>query len=344
MKKKIFLASKNKFEVNIKKNLLAFLNYTSKGTNYWDSPPTSNPTKYQFGRVLLQIHQLIFFTKILNIKFDNKNFLDVGTGNAMIPKLIQQLANTKNSIGIDPYLDGEHQTSWQKHNHEKFLNKTIKFFKKKNFYELNFNKYQKFLQQEQYIIKPELIKLKINKPKHFSFKKIDLNKASKLKLKFDFIYCKALEHISDYREFFKQVFKSLKKGGHIYLKHRSFFSYLGAHRYSSTGIPFGHVLLSETEYLKYCKTFHSNRSKEMIRFYYNDLSYPRNSVNQIIKIANKEKLALKLIINEANNKQEKIFNKINKIKNFWKTVNNNFPDVSSDELLSGMYHIILAKK
>jgi len=341
---KNFLVKNSKLNVDIDKNLIPFLNKTSKGTKYWDSPPKSEPSNFQFGRVLLQIHQILFLSNLLKIDLNNKNFLDVGTGNAMIPKLISEIADTKESMGIDPYQDGEHQTSWQKHNHKKFLKKILNFFRKKGYYELNYNKYRKYLKQEQHIVKPETIKFKIKKGQNFSFKKIDINKTSKLNLKFDFIYCKALEHISDYKSFFKQAGKCLKKGGYIYLKHRSFFSYLGAHRYSSTGIPFGHVLLSEKEYIKYCKKFHTNRYEKMINFYFNDLSYPRHSVSQIIKIANQEKLVMNLTLNEANKNIDKIFSKINKIKNFWDIVKRNFPDVSSEELLSGMYHIVLKKK
>ena len=39
------------------------------------------------------------------------------------------------------------------------------------------------------------------------------------------------------------------------IKHNSFFSYNGAHRYASTFIPWGHVYLNDKEMIKYSKNF-----------------------------------------------------------------------------------------
>ena len=82
----------------------------------------------------------------------------------------------------------------------------------------------------------------------------------------------------------------------------------------------------------------------MINFYFNGLSYPRFTVNEIVKIANSQNLDLIFISNEANRYKNKIFDKIKEKKNFWEIVWKNFPRVSAEELLSGMYHIVLQKK
>ena len=34
---------------------------------------------------------------------------------------------------------------------------------------------------------------------------------------------------------------------------------------------------------------------------------------------------------------------LNKVKDFWKIIKKNYPEVSSEEVLSGMYHIVLEK-
>ena len=45
------------------------------------------------------------------------------------------MTNTKNSYGIDPFLDGEHQTSWQKHDHYELFLKITNRLKKKKYLE-----------------------------------------------------------------------------------------------------------------------------------------------------------------------------------------------------------------
>ena len=66
----------------------------------------------------------------------------------MIPRLILELSGLAYSIGSDPFLDSEHSTSWQKHDHNKTLIEIKKFIdlKCKNF--LDFNKYSKITEYE----------------------------------------------------------------------------------------------------------------------------------------------------------------------------------------------------
>ena len=52
---------------------------------------------------------------------------------------------------------------------------------------------------------------------------------------------------------------------------------------------------------------------------------------------------LKLITCEPPQYNEKSTKFSKEIKNFWKIIRKNYPDVSSEETLSGMYHIILEK-
>ena len=65
-----------------------------------------------------EIHK---FSNKMNIDLNNKSFLDVGTGNGMIPRLMCSLSGLSKSSGADPFLDGEHATSWQKHDHDETL-------------------------------------------------------------------------------------------------------------------------------------------------------------------------------------------------------------------------------
>ena len=80
---------------DIKKNLLNFLNPTSKGTNYWDPPPERFVNKFEIARIILQVHQFFDIAKNFNINLKNKSLLDVGTGNGMVPNLILNFSNLK---------------------------------------------------------------------------------------------------------------------------------------------------------------------------------------------------------------------------------------------------------
>ena len=78
----------------------------------------------------MQIHQILHLFKSLNVSLKNKKFLDIGTGNGMIPKIISLITPIKLAVGIDPFLDKEHKTSWQKHNHLVAQKYILKFIKK----------------------------------------------------------------------------------------------------------------------------------------------------------------------------------------------------------------------
>ena len=95
-------------------------------------------------------------------------------------------------------------------------------------------------------------------------------------------------------------------------KHRSFFSYLGAHRYASIGSPWGHVILKEKEYVIFIKKFHNDRKNDMLNFYYNDLNYPRSTVGNLIKFASKNDFKLKMITYEPPHYNENLQNLVKK--------------------------------
>ena len=326
-----------------KKFLLNFLTPTSKGTNYYDSPPPSDVTRRQMGRMLLQVHQVLSIFQSLNINIRNKSFLDIGTGNGMIPRILLEISSIKEALGADPYLDGEHTTSWQKHDHDKTIKLLRDFIKIKKKNTLSFDTYKNKLNYENFSFIPHDIKFIKQKSKKFKFIKYGANDIYKLNKKFDIVYCKAIEHISEWEKVFKSLNKVTKIGSVIYFKHRSFFSYLGPHRYSSTIIPWGHVLLNDNEIKKYVKKFHKEREEQFLNFFYKGLAYPRFTVNEMIQIAQKNGFCILGIQIEPPRYLKKSQNLIKQIPSFWKIVYKNYPKVSSEELLSGMYHIVFKK-
>ena len=186
----------------------------------------------------------------------------------------------------------------------KIFLKIINTFKNKKY--LKFKDYSKYLKYENYSLIPESQKIIIKKHYHYEFKKISALELEKFKKKIDIAYLKSIEHFNDWDKLFSKLKLTLKKKGIVIFKHRSFFSYLGAHRYASIGIPWGHVILNENQYKKFIKRNYKEREDQMINFFYNGLNYPRSSVSDLLKFATKHNFRLKLITIEPPHYNKKI--------------------------------------
>tara|TARA_Y100000589_G_scaffold90387_1_gene84974 strand:- start:894 stop:1931 length:1038 start_codon:yes stop_codon:yes gene_type:complete len=331
---------------NLSKYLFPFLSPTSPGTKYWESKPSGKLTKRQFGRICLQVHQLA--ERIIKTKGQQVlSFLDIGTGNGFIPKLLPYLVNLKISHGIDPFLDGEHKTSFQKHDREKEFDKLLKFIEEGSSKDkvFSFKNYSANTSSEHFYSKPLDIDLKLTKKIHniYKFFKIGAHQLDALKYLYDFLYCKGIEHIHDWPTVFEKAYAVSSKDAIFYLKHRSFFSYLGPHRYGSTGIPWGHLRMSNREYETYAEKCFPERSKDVKDFFYEGLSYPRNTIGQMIEIASKKGWKLGSVEFERSknieNFQTFLFQNNSEI---YKQIKINY-DVSIEELLSGLIHITFTK-
>lgn len=329
--------------VSLEKYLFPALSKTSEGTAYWDSPPDAEISQRQLGRIILQVHQILDIFKSLGISTKDKNFLDIGTGNGMIPRLMLELSDLKEAIGSDPFLDGEHKTSWQCHDHDKTLLNIRSYIKEYFSSELDYKKYSNITNYENSTFIPQLINIPDYEKKNYKFEKLGVHNIDEIEEKFDLIYCKAIEHISNLNEAFSSLSKVAKDNSFFYIKHRSFFSYLGPHRYSSIGIPWGHLLLNDEEYKRFVYEFHPERMEDMCNFYFKNLTYPRKSVSDILKIANNFGFHLEGIKIEPPRYRDIIFEYSRKIKNFWHVLNENYPHISSEEVFSGIIHIVLKK-
>ena len=181
MKKTIKINNKN-FKVNIKENLLKFLTATSPGTKYFDSPPEREVNKFEKGRILLQVNQFLYLMNCISYNLKSKSLLDVGTGNGLVPKLILNFTNLRKCDGTDPFYDGEHTTSWQKHDRDKLFLTLSKVLKDQG-KEFNISKFFNNLAQENFSMRPGIIKLiknkKTKKIKFYTFGAEDLYKLKK---------------------------------------------------------------------------------------------------------------------------------------------------------------------
>ncbi len=340
------IASKWLKESNLDKYLFPFLSPTSEGTNYWDSQPEGELTRRQIGRIFLQVHQLVERIKKSSSKVDLK-FLDIGTGNGFIPRLLPYFLQVKLSHGCDPFLDGEHQTGFQKHNRDteflKILNLLKEICDENNF--LSFENYSSNTENEHFYGKPLPIKLFFNEnnPSAYSFYQVGAHQIEEIKTVYDYLYCKAIEHIHNWDIVFEKAYQASSENAVFYLKHKSFFSYLGAHRYGSVGLPWGHLRMKAKEYEDFVEYAFPNRSESMKEFFFKGLSYPRHTIGEMIKIASSKGWKLGSVEYERS-KHTSSFQKILFENNsfIYNQIKINF-DVSVDELLSGLIHIIFTK-
>ena len=260
--------------------LLPFLSPTSKGTNWWDSPPQHIVHDRYVGRALLQFHQVS--EHLLNSFKDpaDVNFLDVGTGNGLLPEMIGLFISVGRSVGLDPYEDGEHTTSWAKGTRNELRRRLIQHLKQTKV--LDYENYRSICKNETMRKRPSPIPLTENNI-IWEFKKQFIHQVSP-KEKFDFLFAKAIDHIHDWPRFFSDLTKVANDGATLLIKHNSFYSFHGAHRYASTFIPWGHARLTERQYADYVSRFHEERAPKMLDFYANGLSYPRYSVREMIEL------------------------------------------------------------
>tara|TARA_Y100000590_G_scaffold469509_1_gene657452 strand:+ start:2193 stop:3251 length:1059 start_codon:yes stop_codon:yes gene_type:complete len=338
-----------KLPVSEKKYLIPFLTSATKGTKYWSpAPPNKSFTKAYVAEKILQIHQFIDLFDSLNLNTKNKTLLDIGTGNGLFPQTLLALGHLKSSVGSDLYEPYESESaSIPKINLEKlkeFFSTITKYSKNS----LNHSKYFKDIKDsgESAVFRPQTVKFKklnLNNIKNYKFIKYGAHEVSKINNKFDIIYCKGIEHIHDWEKAIKEINKVSKQDTKVYFKIRSFFSYLGPHRYATTAIPWGHILLNDKEFRRYVKEFHNIRKKKMIESYYDTITYPRKSVSDLIDIFAKHNFSVICSKIETPPYLNKIIKFKNKIKKFDELKNKKYKNISSAEVLSSAYHIVFKK-
>lgn len=322
-----------------------FLSPTSKGTHYREALKEADLLDRQKGRILLQVHQILHLFQQFGIDLDGKSLLDIGTGNGLVPCMLLELSALQKAVGSDPFLDGEHQTSWQKHDHNKALQELSDFLQQTCKDNLSYSSYQHLTEFEHHTMRPMDICLPIRAAqKDYRFSQVDGAKLEDIGETFDILYCKAIEHISDISGVFRSSAAVANKNAVLYFKHRSFFSYLGPHRYASIGIPWGHLLLSEGDYVRYVKQFHPEQSAQMIEFYFHGLAYPRFTISDMLRRAQEHGWLPVVVLSEPPRYLKQAVAGLEDIPGFWNIVWSHYPHLSVDEVFSGIYHLIFVKE
>ena len=348
MGKKFFITGQGiKLPVSEKKYLVPFLTSTSKGTNYFETPKNIGIKNDYLADKLLQLHQFLDILNSLGIKTNKKSFIDIGTGNGLIPKFLLMTNYFSNVLGTDKYSPYEHQSANIPVEDEAFI-KFSEYLKKKikkNF--LTYSSYEKDIKgtAEKEVFRPYKIKISkidFNKVNDYKFKKLGADELHKLRRKYDFIYCKGIEHIPNWKKVVKNISSVSRKKTFVYIKTRPFFSYLGPHRFATTAIPWGHALLNDREYVRYVNQFHKERKNQMINSYFNTLTIPRYSSDQLIKIF--ESFNYSLICKKV--ETPPYIKKINSFKKMipkFNTIIKNKKNVTNEDLSSSIQHLVFQK-
>lgn len=316
------------YDVNIEAFLLSFLSPTSPGTNYWDSPTNANLTgltEREILRISLQVSEILKFIELFPLLHNQQSsFLDVGTGNGLVPHLLSRILLEMNILGIDPFLHGGHHTSWQNSDLNKEIENCVHHF--------NQNASLKYTASLQAVN---------NYGEHCVYLHDYIAKHPDCK--FDYVYCKAIEHVPDWISFAADLCSVVDEGGLLMIKHRSFYSYLGPHRYSTTGIPWGHCLLSDDDYREYSGSFHSNRNLDMDNFYFSSLSYPRMTNRELFDVVNKNGLELVSNVSSLPKYYSRQLELLPKYTSYLQDALTCHPSLTLDEMLSGTYTFVFRK-
>lgn len=316
-------------------NLLPFLSPTSEGTNWYDPPPEGVVTDRGVGRVLLQFHQLAEYADLVHSKFQDIKFLDIGTGNGMLPNLVADCLGASTAIGLDPYEDGEHKTSWAKQTRETLFDAVSSKISGKS---LDFDSYKHLLAYEEFFKRPNAVKLR-PQAANWKFEKCFLEEYEP-ENKFNLLFAKCIDHIHNWDTLFQSAANITETGGLLVIKHNSFFSFNGAHRYASTFIPWGHVLLTEKQYESYAHEFHATRADSMLDFYYQGLSYERKTLSKLLETlidTGWNVLSVEKSIAKNNSKKIALAGGVEKLMG---DALRRYPDIALDELMSGRLIIV----
>ena len=208
---------------------------------------------------------------------------------------------------------------------------------------LDYETYHDLTTFEHHAIHPGPVAYGPSRAKTYRFHKFGAHDIDQLGLTFDLFYVKALDHIADWNGVFAAAAAAARPDVHFLIKHFSFFSFLGPHRYATTNIPWGHLLLTDDENRRFAREFHGQRADAMIEFYFSGLSYPRTTMSGMIAIAKRNGFAPRLIINEPLRNVTEVEPLIDRVDGFWPMVRANHPDAGFDEMVSGRYHILFRR-
>jgi hypothetical protein len=325
--------------------LLPFLSPASAGTNYWDRPPSVPEELHRrFGRIFLQIHQLKEILWRSGFDLEGKSMLDIGTGNGMIPRLLLRYTKLASAVGSDRFIEGTDKTATPMYDRDTIYGQVCDLIETTCPERFDFDKYAEMTKGHQHhSLKPCPMDYDVEEGKDFSFFQVGAHDLEQINKKFDVIYAKAIDHIPNWDGIFKAIDAVASDDSIVCIKHFSFFSYLGPHRYATTNIPWGHLLLTDDEYRRFVHEFHGYREEQMIDYYFTGLAYPRTTLNGLLKIAQKHGFYTHTVVNEPLRSAAETQAMVGEVDGFWDLVRDNHPEATVDEMFSGRYHLLFRR-
>ena len=312
---------------------------TADGTHWYEHSPEGQITNRDVSRYLLQFHQLASIIASTSNVLKDIRFLDIGTGNGVLPQLISQKLGAHSSVGIDPFEDGEHTTSWARNTRDTLVDLLVKRLSKE---QLVFNDYIDLLGHEQFSTILPHLPLE-DSTSDWTFVKTFIEEFETTE-RFNVLFVKAIDHIHNWNSLFHAAYNLASEGAILIIKHNSFFSFNGAHRYASTFIPWGHVILNDDEYKEYADQFHSDRSNQMQSFFFDELSYPRKTMSDLINILYTNGWIIRTIEVAIDKQIDRKFELIGDPKELVQKARKVYDNISLDEMSSGRYLIVSEKR
>lgn len=81
-----------------------------------------------------------------------------------------------------------------------------------------------------------------------------------------------MEHIIEWEKAVEVMYDALRSGGLCYHEYQPFFGWKGGHSLCTLDFPYGHVLLSASDFERYIKTYRPKEYKRAMDYYYNGLN------------------------------------------------------------------------
>lgn len=183
----------------------------------------------------------------------------------------------------------------------------------------------------------EEVSKKFQNKERVSFADDDICNTSLEKNQFDLISSwDVLEHLHDPEKSMKSMYDLLKPGGYAIHEYNPFFSAIGGHSASTIDFMWGHVLLNNKDFEKFCHEKQPERAKKAISFYQNGLN--RMTIHGLQEAAEKANLEFITMIRFPKEQYLRMVDEF-----ILKRAQENYPSLDLNDLINYKILVVLKK-